>query len=93
MKSLAGAFPRSEAGLEPSLPISQDSSHPGLDSCAGETTAGSEHLHALSLAFTPCSSLGSSAKEEAWTWPSDPLASFQHTVDPLSTQLLLGEMA
>lgn len=41
----------------------------------------------LSLcAFTPCSSLGSSAKEEAWTWPSDPLASFQHAVDPLSAQ-------
>ena len=25
--------------------------------------------------------------EEAWTWLSDTLASFQHTVDPLSTQL------
>lgn len=53
MKSLAGAFSRSEVGVEPSLPISQDGAHPGLDSHASMWVRPQQEVGTYMLSLSP----------------------------------------
>lgn len=96
MKSLAGAFPKSEAGLEPSLPISQDSSHPGLDSCASVWVKPQQEVGTFMLSLSP-SLPAAFWVPVPWKRPGLgyltpwPVFSIQLTLSALS--FLLGEMA